>query len=189
LRLRVPNQGKPQMFSNVIDFAKALYVICRIEAGPQKLPFSTPLLAIAAVVYILVRLWEESFDQPVIAAGFLGVFDILLLALMVGIPLWLFNLSNRIPQTLTALTSAGIVVSIVNIFLLFLLSDLPLPPERLGRVIALLTFPLLLWRLFINANLLRHALSWRFRYAIALSLIHILTVIFIGGSLASALAK
>jgi hypothetical protein len=166
-----------------------LYVICRIEAGPQKLPFSKLLLGVVLIIYILGRFWEESFGRPIIAAGFLGVFDILLLILMASLPLWLFNLSNRIPQTLTAMTSAGIVVSAVNIFLLFLLIDLPLPPERLDRVIALLTFPLLLWKLFINANLLRHALSWRFRYAFGLSLVHIVVVIFVGGPLASTLAK
>jgi len=108
---------------------------------------------------------------------------------MASVPLGLLKLSNRIPQTLTAMISAGIVVSAVNIFLLFLLIDLPLPPERLDRVIALLTFPLLLWRLFINANLLRHALSWKFRYAFALSLTHIVLVVLLVGPLASSLAE
>jgi hypothetical protein len=97
-----------------------------------------------------------------VAAVFLGVFDAVLLVLMAGVPLTVLKLGSRIPQTLLALASAGFVVSIVDVFLLFLLSDLPLPEDLLGRVITFLTFPIFLWKVLINTTLLRYALSWNF---------------------------
>jgi hypothetical protein len=178
------------MFSNIVDFAKALYAICRLEAGPQKLPSSsTTLLTVSLIVYILGRLWVEIFDYSIVAAGFLAIFDTVLLVLMAVIPLALLKLSNRIPQTLIALASAGFVVSMADVFLLFLLSDLPLPvPEdRLGRMIAFLTFPIFLWRVLINTTLLKYALSWSSMYASALVIAQVLMVILLGGAIASGL--
>lgn len=171
------------MFSKIIDFVTGLYDICRLEAGPQKLPFSTVLLALTFILYIAGRAAEEAFDRPLIEAGLLGLADVLLLVLIVAVPLWLLNLGNRIPQTLTAITAAGIVVSVVDIFLIFLLIDLPLSPDRLGRVITYLTFPLVLWRVLINATLLKFALSWHSGYAFILALVHLGMVIAVGGAM------
>jgi hypothetical protein len=176
------------MFSNIIDFAKALYAICRLEAGPQKLPFSsTMILTVSLIMYILGRFWVGIFDHSIVAAVFLGVFDAVLLVLMAGVPLTVLKLGSRIPQTLLALASAGFVVSIVDVFLLFLLSDLPLPEDLLGRVITFLTFPIFLWKVLINTTLLRYALSWNFTYAFTLAIVHVSMVVFLGGAIASGL--
>lgn len=175
------------MFSKIIDFVTALYDICRLEAGPQKLPFSAALLALTFILYVAGRTVEEVFGRSLIEAGLLGLADAFLLALIAAVPLWLLNLGNRIPQTLTAMTSAGIVVSVVDIFLIFLLIDLPLSPDKLGRVITYLTLPLVLWRIFINTTLLKIALSWRSGYAFILALAHLGMVIALGSAMSAGL--
>ncbi|ADE16204.1 conserved hypothetical protein [Nitrosococcus halophilus Nc 4] len=175
------------MFSKIIDFVKALYVICRLDAGPQKLPSSTALLTGSLIAYILGRMWVESLDHSIAAAGFLGVFDALLLVLVAGVPLTLLKFGNRILQTLTAMACAGVVVCIAQLFLSFLLGDLPLPEERFTRVVTFLTLPLLLWKVLINTVLLKSALSWGFLPALGLSLGHLLIVFLVGGPLASGL--
>jgi low affinity Fe/Cu permease len=75
----------------------------------------------------------------------------------------------------------------VDVFLLFLLSDLPLPEDLLGRVITFLTFPIFLWKVLINTTLLRYALSWNFTYAFTLAIVHVSMVVFLGGAIASGL--
>lgn len=178
------------MFSNVIDFAKTLYAIFQLETGPQKLPSSLPLLVVSLILYVLCQLWVKTFDYPVGAAGFLGVFDAVLLVLMASVPLLLLKRSDRILQTVTALACVGIAVSLVDVFLLFLLSDspLPVPEERMDGLISFLTFPVLLWRLLMNTTLLRYALSWGFTSAFALAVGHLVVVGFVGGALTSSLA-
>lgn len=168
------------MFSKIIDFVTVLYNICRLDAKPQKLPCSTTLLALAFVLYAVVRTTVEVFDRPLVESGLLGLADAFLLAFTVAAPLWLLNLDNRIPQTLTAMASAGVVVSTVDIFVALLLIDMPLRPEQLSISIAFLTFPFVLWRILINTNLLRAALSWRFIYAFILALAHMGTVFALG---------
>ncbi|QBQ55438.1 hypothetical protein [Nitrosococcus wardiae] len=175
------------MFSKMIDFVKTLYVICRLEAGPQKVPSSTALLTGSLIAYILGRMWVETFDHSIAAAGFLGVFDAILLALVASVPLMLLRFNNRILQTLTAMASAGFVVCLAQLFLLFLLSDLPLPEERFSRVVTFLTLPLLLWKILINTVLLKTALAWNFLPALGLSLGHLLLVFLVGGPMASSL--
>ena len=177
------------MFSNVINFSKTLYAIFQLEAGPQKLPSSLPLLGGSLILYVLCRLWVGTFDYSAGAAGFLGVFDAVLLALMASVPLLLLKRGDRIVQTVTALACVGIAVSLADLFLLFLLSDLPLPvsEERMDGLLSFLTFPVLLWRLLMNTTLLRYALSWGFMSAFALAVGHLAIVGFLGGRLASSL--
>jgi hypothetical protein len=176
------------MSSNIINFIKELYAICRREAGPQKLPSSTILLVVSLIFYILGRFWVEKFDYSIVAATFLAVFDATLLILMAAIPLALLKSSNRIPQTLIALASAGFVVSMVEVFILFLLSNIPFPEDhRKSTVIAFLVFPMLLWRVLINITVLRRALSWNTMHASILADSQALIVIFLGGNIASGL--
>lgn len=176
------------MFSKMIDFAKVLYDICRLEAGPQKMPSSTALLAGSLMAYVLGRLWLETFDYSIAAAGVLGVFDALLLVLIAAVPLTLLGLGNRIPQTLIAMASAGFVVSLAKLFLLFLLGDLPLPEDRFSRVVTFLTLPILLWQALINTVLLKSALSWSFLQALGLALGHLVVVFLVGVPIASSVA-
>lgn len=176
------------MFSKFIDFVVVLSAICRLRAGPRKLPFSLPLLALTFILYIVARFAEEVFTRPPLEAGLLGLADALLLISVAAVPLWLLKLGNRIPQTLTAITSAGIVVSVVDIFMLLLLSEIPFLPGRADTVMAFLTFPLVLWQLLINTTLIRVALSLPFAYGFILALIHLGMVVALGGAMPGILA-
>lgn len=174
------------MFASTIDFVKELYAICRREAGPQKLPSSAILLTMSLIFYILGRFLVEVFDHSVTAAGILAVVDAVLLALMAGIPLALLKSSNRMLQTLTALTSAGFVVSVLEAVFLFILSYVPFPEDpKTATVIAFLTFPMLLWRVLVNITLLRQGLSWNTTYASILAGAQVLIMIILGQQLSS----
>lgn len=179
------------MFSKCIDFAIALSAICQLKAGPGKLPFSIPILTAAFILYIVARFAEGLFERPPFEASLLALIDAVLLALIAAAPLWLLGLGSRITQTLTALMSAGIVVSVASIFLTSLLMGVSLSPspDQVGRIIAFITFPLVLWRLLLNTTLIRLSLSWPFSYGFILALIHLGIVMLLGSTMPEALGK
>ncbi|MDT8320476.1 MAG: hypothetical protein RQ826_08100 [Xanthomonadales bacterium] len=127
--------------------------ILRLRAGPQDLPAGWSLAIAMSLAYL---------GQGLIAARTLGETDAVprsLLAIAVQVVavaalLQLKRHSERLPQTITALTGTGFILGLISVFLLQ-----QADPEQPQPGLALVYLALFIWSLTVDAHIYRHALS------------------------------
>lgn len=127
--------------------------ILRLRAGPQDLPAGWGLAIAMSLAYL---------GQGFIAARALGETEALprsLLAIAVQLAavaalLRLKGHSERLAQTISALTGTGFILGLVSVFLLQQAN-----PEQPQPALALVYLALFIWSLTVDAHIYRHALS------------------------------
>jgi hypothetical protein len=163
----------------------AFWQVVLLRRGPEDLPDSQLLLALAAAVYIcvdlliIVMLYPASIYVPLLLA------DLGLMVAWSGGALLLFNRLSRVRRTLTALFGAGAVLQL----LAFPLSawpefGLPLELPWALRVVGLILIQL--WSIAVYGHILARALSRSFGVGIALAVVFFLLSFEIVGRLVPA---
>jgi hypothetical protein len=157
---------------------RAMGDILLLRGGPQHLPTSYPLLAVASAVYIgcgvlLFRLQGMSGPLPLLQA----LVSFAVLAGYAQMLLRLRNFGNRLPQTLTALVIAGSFFSLLAWWPISIL--LPhMEQMRGGAEVQAPVGPVLLvlalgaWSLAVQAHILRVAMEIRLLAAFGLVLLY-----------------
>ena len=153
---------------------KLIWDICCLRRGPQDLPYAPALLVAVCALSLgmqqaaawLLGLEHETFGAAVLSLLVnLGAL-LLLLALR--------NLRSRFVQAATALLSCAMVFFVISIPLTLMFGT---PPQNPGTaaplqvLAALLSLPLLVWKLMVDANVLRHSLNMPFLAGIALAVL------------------
>jgi len=158
------------MFAIFFEFCQTVIGIFRLEQGPKDLPYSVLGMGLSLFVYALVKFGVEFFKLPGEAALMSGLADTLIMVLIAGGALLVRGLSRRIPQTLMACAVVGFLINLAALLVtaLMSISHVPLTSTYALRV---LTFPLTVWNVIINAHILRQALSGGFVLGLVLSLI------------------
>ena len=146
--------------------------ICRFKQGPDSVPSSTSLLLLIFVVNFFL---ESLLGLTVYSIGqslFLALFAIFFLFAFTGIWLYLFRLTSRYLQTITALVGISLFTNIIFFLPLTLLWKLGLFSND---SFALLNLLLIFWVLTIYANIYRAALNISFFLGLALVITYFIT--------------
>lgn len=140
--------------------------ICLLKAGPQDLPSSGFLLILALLCYGLVGI-GLSLNQATFATSLLMVLvDVMLLALMTYLLLWLRLLPQRFLQTLTALAGTGALLALAAWPLLLW------QQQSAVGLASLLLWLWFFWNLMVFGHIIRHALTTRLTIGVVMALLY-----------------
>ncbi len=138
---------------------KPFLEICLLRRGPQQLPASGLLLALALAAHALSSAALSSYQLGAGRALLAGITETALLAVLTGSLLATHRLAARVVQTLTALAGTGALIGVAALPLYGWLARAA-PGAAGGPGLAtLLLLGLLAWSLVVAGHILRHALS------------------------------
>lgn len=152
--------------------------ILMLRRGPQDLPYSAQLLGIVAAICIAVQLpvaWMRD-----IGAGTVLVSAALWLAFSLGLLRLLLTLrekGSRFVQAATAFLGCNAAFNAIGIPIALLVGTPPQTPEQMtgAQVVAgLISLPLLVWKVAVDAHVFRHSLDISFGGGVAVALMWIL---------------
>lgn len=150
--------------------------ICLLRSGPQDIPASTALMALSVFAYCTVGLFSYLVGTSLTNALLLVGVDIILLAGLVFVILWVRMLTTRYVQTLTALTGTGAMLAIISWPVLYWLQSTTAQPDAglsLTSPILWIWWIWVLWNLAVVGHIIRYALSTTFFFGALLSLLYL----------------
>jgi hypothetical protein len=146
--------------------------ICLLRAAPQDIPGSAVLLLLALIAYCVAGLSLSLINADLSKALILVAVDLLILAGLMYLLLWIRLLTNRYLQTLTALAGTGAILEFVAWPVLYW-QQLSSAANGPGLWFAsLLLWLWLFWNIAVVAHILRHTLSTNFFNGALLSVLY-----------------
>ncbi len=143
--------------------------LCLLRVAPQDLPASHWLLGFSVMCYatvsVLVMVLSYGFADGVRVA----LLELGLLAVFVGVLLYLLNKPARIRQTLSALTGAGALLGLPALLLV-----MAAPESGTTQPASAAWLLLLIWNLLVTAHIMRHALSSSLAIGLGVALLYTL---------------
>lgn len=134
---------------------RAILSIALLRRGPQILPASTFLLALALTAHLGTGVLLGLFSlSPVLALSSALAGTLIMVALVHGL-LLVHRLHSRVTQTLTALASCEVLIGLLALPLTVLFYA----GGGLAELAALLSLLLLGWNVAVAAHIFRHALN------------------------------
>lgn len=164
-------------------FLTLLWDICRLRRGPQDLPYSPLLLLVACVVSLglqLVIARVMGVEHDTLGAGMLS------LAFNLGALLLLLNLRDkrsRFVQTALAMLCCALLFTLLSLPIVLLIGSRPPTPEQLTplqALLGLLSLPLLIWKIMVDAHILRHSLDVPFLAGIVIAVLWLIAELALG---------
>jgi hypothetical protein len=160
------------------SFFELIRDICLLRRGPQDLPYSIPLLgtviAACIIVQVAVAVAKNASVQGVLAGAALW----LLMTLgALNLILTLRGMRNRFVQAATALLGCALVFTLLSVPIALLLEEPPTPPQQLAPlqlVLGLISLPLLVWKIVVDAHVFRHSFDVPFLSGIVIALLWII---------------
>ncbi|MDR3386281.1 MAG: hypothetical protein P4L92_04455 [Rudaea sp.] len=155
-------------------FLNLLWEICRLRRGPQDLPYSPQLLlgvCVASLVLQQAITRVLGVDQDTLGAGMLS------LAFNLGVLYLLLNLRglrSRFIQAALALLCCALLFTLLSLPIALLAGTHPITPEQmtpLQLLLGLASLPLLIWKLMVDAHILRHSLDVPFLAGMVIALL------------------
>jgi predicted neutral ceramidase superfamily lipid hydrolase len=135
-----------QLFLRLLD-------IMRLRSGPQDLPAGWGIAVLLSLAYLAEGLMaDRALDGAGTAPRSLIAVSIQFLA-VAGLLTWR-HMSNRLPQTLTALSGTGLMFGALSILLV-----VQAEPGSSQPLLALLWLATFAWSLVVDAHVYRRALS------------------------------
>jgi hypothetical protein len=176
-------------------FLLVLRDVILLRRGPQDMPHSPRLLVWVCGASLLLQLAIASvlaIPGDALGAGLIG------LAFNLGVLYLLLNLRGvraRFVQAALALTSCAIVFAILSVPIVLAVGGKPPTPETitsLQALLGMLALPIVVWKLIVDAHILRHSLNLPFAAGLLIALFWIIAELSfgaaIGGSAAAAAA-
>lgn len=145
----------PSWFSSLHAVVDPFIQICLLRRGPQDLPTSGILLAIALTAHTVVVMLFFTLYGNVVRALLSGLLDTVLLTALTALVLYTQNKGARFVQTLTALAGTAAIITLISVPL----TGWYLAAEAQGSGAVMLLLVLMVWSLAIAGHILRHALS------------------------------
>lgn len=166
----------------MLQLFKIFWAICRLKAGPQDLPKGQYLLISAILAGIIVDGFATSILIPklsIVDVVFtVASYNLLLLA-AIYLLLKFIGYSERSIQTLTAIAGSGLFISLILLPSLLMMNSAEEPAKSFVFFILLDN----IWRIIVNANIFRHALSVGLLMALILSVSYFLFGILVADAL------
>jgi len=161
----------PTWFSSLRAIVDPFIQICLLRQGPQDLPTSGILLAIALAAHTLMAVLFAAVYESAVRALLSGTLDTVLLAVLTGTVLYVQGRNARLVQTLTALAGTGAIITLISLPVSgwFLGAD---PESREGGLaIMLLLLILVFWSIAVVGHIFRHALSAPYFVGLVLAIV------------------
>jgi len=167
-------------------FLLVLRDVILLRRGPQDLPYSPRLLVLVCGASLLLQLAIASvlgIPGDALGAGLIG------LAFNLGVLYLLLNLRGvrgRFVQSALALTSCAIVFAILSVPIVLAVGGKPPTPETmtpLQALLGMLALPVVVWKLIVDAHILRHSLNLPFAAGLLIALFWIVAELSLGAAL------
>lgn len=168
-----------------------LWDICRLRRGPQDLPHSPRLLVMVCAFGLGLQLAIArvlGVEQDTLAAGVLS------LAFNLGALFLLLNLrgvKNRFIQSALALLCCALLFTLLSLPIAVLAGDHPVTPEQMSPLqllLGLVSLPLLIWKLMVDAHILRHSLDVPFLAGMVIAVLWLIAELALGAAAGGAAA-
>lgn len=151
--------------------------ILLLRRGPQDLPYSPPWLAGAAALSVGVQLpvaWQRELGAGTVllSAAVWLAFSLGLLRLLLAMR----RKNNRFVQAATAFLGCNTAFNALGLPIALLVGEPPQTPEQMTGVqllAALISLPLLIWKVAVDAHVFRHSLDISFGGGVAVALMWI----------------
>lgn len=160
--------------------------IIQLRRGPQDMPYSPPLLAAVCVASLCLQLgiaYVVDIPGNTLGAGVLGLTINLGL---IYVLLLLRSFANRFVQTATALLCCTMLFSIVTLPILLFVGAHPITPGQaspLQALLGLISLPIVLWKLAVDAHILRNSLAIPFMGGLGVAILLIAAEYAVGAAL------
>ncbi len=157
----------------MLRIIKAFWDICLFRAGPQDLPTSSLLMAVALFGYgaaSLLIAFAQFPPERVFAAVAL---DIVLLLMLAWAVLWVRSFMERFTQTLTALAGVGALMGFIAWPLAVWQADAVAQGPETAGVPSLIVLAWLAWHIAVVGHVLRHALSTMMSVGATLAVVYV----------------
>lgn len=143
----------PSSASGLRRFVLQLLEIMRLRSGPQDLPAGWGLAFLLAVLYMLEGLMADYMLSEGDAAP-RSLVSVSIQFVAITTLLGLRRFSARLPQTITALASTGLVFGALSVAL-----ALQATPGAIQPLLVLVWIGAFVWSLLVDAHIYRRALS------------------------------
>ncbi len=166
----------------ILVFWNVFFNVCSLKLKPQDLPASNLLLALSITGYILASASTAFLltELPLLEASLYGLTETVLLSGLTISLMLLTNLSQRLVQTLTALTGTGTIFYLMTIPLMLWLEQAAIAEVELDFPL-LCVFGVMIWNIVAYAHIFRHALNLSFSTAVSVSLLYALVIAVVMG--------
>lgn len=147
--------------------------LCLLDSGPQDLPASTVLFAMALMGYTLVSIL---ISMPIYSFGtsvLVGMLDVALLFVFTRVVLMVRSQPERLTQTLCALAGCGALLGLLGLPLVYSIygtigADTPVNP-----VVRFAYMIIVIWSITVYGHIYRQALSTRLWFGLLISFVYI----------------
>jgi hypothetical protein len=164
-----------------------LYVlrdVMQLRRGPQDVPYSQQLLLVLCAVTLLLQLalaYLRGGEGDTIAGGIIGLaFSLGVLYLL----LHLRSLTNRFVQSATTLLGCAILFELLLVPLaLTLPGHAPTVLTPLQVLAALFALLIVIWKLIVDAHILRHSLDLPFLAGLGIAVLWIIAELVLAAAL------
>ena len=129
--------------------------ICLFRAAPQDLPYSTFLLLLSLGGYFIVGIILSLFEWTLLKSIAIVLMDLVLLAGLSYLILWIRLSTDRYVQTLTALAGSGIILELAGLPVY----ALKYVVDSGAIVVAAIFWIWVFWNLAVFGHVMRYALS------------------------------
>ncbi|GMQ76568.1 MAG: hypothetical protein BMS9Abin01_1849 [Gammaproteobacteria bacterium] len=144
--------------------------ICLLRQGPQDLPTSGILLAIALTAHTVISILLSNMSLSVASALLSGVVDTALLVVLAGVLLYVQRRNTRLIQTLTALAGTATILTTIALPISGWLHGADQAAGEGGFALLLLLI-ITGWSLAVAGHIYRHALSVPFFVGLVLAVV------------------
>jgi hypothetical protein len=163
--------------------------LCQLRRGPQDMPHSPRLLIGVCIASLLLQLGIVRVLG--IAGDALGA-GVLSLAFNLGVLYLLLNLrglTSRFVQAALALLCCAMVFSLLSLPIVLLAGGHPPTPEQvtpLQLLLGLVALPIVVWKLVVDAHILRHSMNLPFLGGLAVALLWLVAELAFGAAIGGA---
>jgi hypothetical protein len=148
----------PSWLSSLRALINPFIQICLLRQGPQDLPTSGILLAIALTAHTVMSVVLSHISLDTLHALLSGLLDTVLLVVLTGSLLYVQRRIVRVTQTVTALAGTGAIITFLALPLSGWLHGADQAAGEGGFALLLLLI-LTGWSLAVAGHIFRHALS------------------------------
>ncbi|MBS0557822.1 MAG: hypothetical protein JSR27_10465 [Proteobacteria bacterium] len=167
-------------------FFSVLRDVILLRRGPQDMPHAPRLLVAVCAASLALQLAIASvlgISGDAFGAGLIGLaFNLGVLYLLLG----LRGVRSRFVQAALALTSCAMVFAILSVPIVLAAGGKPPTPETMTPAQALLgvlALPVVVWKLIVDAHILRHSLDVPFAAGLLIALFWIVAELTLGAAL------
>lgn len=163
--------------------------ICLLRRGPQDLPYSPQLLvsicvASVAVQFVIAQIL--GIEGNIIVASLLGLsFNLGVLYVLLS----LRSVRSRFIQSGTALLGCALLFALVSLPVALLAGGKPPTPDDvtpLQLLLGLVSLPIIIWKIVIDAHILRHSLNLPFFAGLMIAIFWLIAQLQMGGAIGAA---